>query len=336
MRYSIELSTNTLDKFLVQSWRNLKERKNGRRYISSRCLVGHTTLLNAQEQNCNSKRHRRVRQEDHDSPHPEENYNIASADSINHKPVPNQKVGSPRICGPNGISPSHLRKAPDSDRWRNRLKSGRMDTKAGNLYGADDFDNFLKEPEDDYYRGGQKFRCPSEDTRNHTRMDKGLLPVQEGHDLKPEAIKSGSRRRSEDIPEVLEYYDSSYRSRSFEGRIKDLIDRVNVRFQLELMRHIRDKEYSVESEFLEIRSGGRKIAYYYRKYRVLLPLIISTVALLISLLGLYASSLGSVWITTSIMISGLFLSTLYYYIKTYCKIGKMRRCFKKHGVIINP
>ncbi|EUD63791.1 hypothetical protein C922_05828 [Plasmodium inui San Antonio 1] len=276
-----------------------------------------------------------IKKEEEPSLSRERNYNLTSSNPQPPKLVPNKELKGQNFCERSGISPQHLQEGGNSETERGRLTSGRLRAKKLPTHGAEESDNFLREPEDDYYRGRKGFQCPNGHEGTKEPMNKGPLSVMEGDRLQPGVLNGERRRKSKNIPEVLEYYHPSYRREGLKTKIRGLLKRVDLRFQLKLMRYMKGRNYSVESEFLELRGGGRILAYYYREYGVLLPLIVATVELLISLLGLLVPGLYSVSIAACIIIGGLFLSILYYYIRTYCKIKKMGRCFKKHGVIID-
>ncbi|EUD64327.1 hypothetical protein C922_05286 [Plasmodium inui San Antonio 1] len=277
-----------------------------------------------------------TKKEEEPSLSPKRNYNLTSSSPQPPKLVPNKELKGRTFCERSGISPHHLRGERIYQAGKLRLTTGTIETQNSLAQEAGESYNFLREPEDDYYRTPRGFRCPSGYEGNNKPMNKGPQTMKKTPDLEPQALNGDRRRRSKNIPEVLEYYHRSYKRNGLRTRIKRLIKRIDLRFQLKLMRYMKGRKYSVESEFLELRGGGGKLAYYYREYGVLLTLIIATVELLICLLGLLVPGLYSLSIAACIIIGGLFVSILYYYIRTYCKIKKMRRCFKKHGVIIDP
>ncbi|KJP85040.1 hypothetical protein AK88_05324 [Plasmodium fragile] len=295
---------------------------------NSRLLCGrHEHFAHRRNVNLKGKKYNVLEDEDH--------YGRGSLNKTKNKPNARDEMQDMRFRDKPDKSGSRKKRGGHFEKRKDKFINEKINTGSNaSTYGNED-DNFLKEPEDGYYR-----------REENVDYWEGLieckeLPSNDVHEIQKKPEVSNKDLVNLPVPpnnkdlQVAEHYDYYRIKKCICDKFINLLSKIDIQFQIEFMRYIKAKNYSAEREFLELRSRKDKIFYYFRRHKVFLPLIIQANIFSVFLLLFLSTSFASVAMAIMSIITGQFLLYMsYYYLKGYIRIRKMHRTFKKHGVIM--
>ncbi|ANQ07076.1 Uncharacterized protein PCOAH_00013190 [Plasmodium coatneyi] len=296
---------------------------------NSRLLSGSCTdSTHENSVNLKERKHNMLKDEDH--------YDGRSPSRMRNKPNAREQTQDPRFRGKPDKLTSKTKNDNHFGRRKDKITNEKIHRRSKDTSDVDEDDNFLKEPDDGYYRREENVEYGVGNTEYKKPTDSNVQGIQKKPEVNNKDLEKLPLPPNENVPNMLEYYDYSKVKKCVMEKLINALKKMDVQFQLKFMRYMKARNYSAEREFLELRSGKEVISYYFRRNKIMLPLVIQT--LIFSVFLVLTATITNAFIAMFVMscISGeLFLNLCYYYLKAYMRVRRIRRTFKKHGVKIN-
>lgn len=316
---------------------NLGESWENRINLDNNVDVRISRLLNARPEHFRHERNVNLKERKRNMLKDEDLYESVSLNKMKNKPNAREQMQDPRFHGRPDKAPSKLKHGEHPGKRNDKLANGKIHRRSKNDSDEDQDDNFLKEPEDGYYRredntdyreGSTEYKKPPNNNNNQA--------VQKKPEVNNKNIVKLPPPPNGKVPQyMMEYYDYSKVKRGLKEKLTNMLNKMDVQFQLEFMRYLKGRKHTAEREFLELRGRKEKLAYYFKRYRVFLPIMTqSTIFSIFLLLALTATTIAAPMTVMSFITGEILLNLMYYYLKEFIKIRKIHNTFKKHGVII--
>ncbi|GAB65597.1 VIR-like CYIR protein [Plasmodium cynomolgi strain B] len=314
---------------------NLGESWENRININNKLDVRNSRLLNARYEKNRHERNVNLKEGKHNMLKDEDHYERRSPNKMKNKPNTREQMQDLRFRDRHDKSQSKTKHGDHSGRRNDKLSNEKIDRRSKDNADRDQDDSFLKEPEDGYYRREENVQYGEGRTEFKKPPNNNVTEIQKKPEVNNKNLENLPPPPNGKAPQMVEYYEYSKTKKGLKEKLVNILNKMDVQFQLEFIRYIKGKKHVTEREFLVLRGKREKIAYYFKRYKIFLPLIVQTTIFLIFLLLALTSNSAPIAMTIMAFITGeLLLNLLYYYLKEYIKIRKIHKTFKKHGVII--
>lgn len=276
--------------------------------------------------NLKERKHNMLKDEDH--------YDERFPSSMRNKPNPREHTDNPGFSEKTDKLTSRSKYGNHFGRRKDKIANEKIHRTSKGNSEIDEDDNYLKEPDDGYYMREGNVEYGGGNKEYKKPPNNNVHGIQSKSGMNNKNLEKLPRPPNENVPYTLEYYHYSKVKRGVMEKFVNALKKMDVQFQLKFMRYMKARNYSAEREFLELRSRKEVISYYFRRYKIMLPLIMQTVIFSIFLvLALTTSVIGPMFIMSCIT-GELLLNLSYYYLKAYIRIKKIHRNFRQHGVKI--